>query len=177
VYHSVWDDRGTRRQYLECPSRSSRQDRQKVFLPVPGYLQLDTFSCGFVSGLAVVHYFRPDVDPAAFAASIRPSPVDGVNELQLIHALQPFGVRVLQHREPDFATFDLHLRWGRPVIVPLRGRWFGCGHWAVVYGAARPGRRLYLVNDGVQSFFGGVRVSEIIDRWDGCADALICVAR
>jgi hypothetical protein len=176
VYHNVCDDHGTRCHYLDYSRRSSRQDRYKVFLPVPNYLQLDTFSCGFVSGLAVLHYFRPDVVPTAFAAAIRPSPVEGVGELQLMHALQQFDVRVMRHRGPNFSTFDLHLRRGRPVIVPVRGRWFGCGHWAVVYGAARPGRRLYLVNDGVGSFVAGLRTAKMMDRWNGSSDALICVA-
>ncbi len=127
MLNCVTDDRGTICRYLEHPWTSSWQDRREVILPVPGYFQLDTYSCGFVIGLAVVHSYLPDVDPQEFAVTVRPSPSEGVSEPQLIDALRRFGVRVLRHRHPNFGTFDQQLRLGRPVIVPLRWRWMACG--------------------------------------------------
>lgn len=164
--HATW--------YLDAGMTATYQTSKEVFLAVPRCFQLDTFSCGLIAALVVVRHFEPDADLQPLANAIRANRKNGCGEPILIKALAHYGICVMHLEKPIFAAIDAELREGHPLIAAVRGRWTGIGHWAVIYGARRHDKRVYLVNDGIWNFANGSPFEAVEKRWDDDYPLLAC---
>ena len=69
-------------------------------LAVPGYAQLDGYSCGATAGWAVVKTFHPQASFRSFYHACNPS-LDGTTDARVIRALRCHGGRGVRASRPD----------------------------------------------------------------------------
>jgi len=149
-----------------------------VTLDMPGYRQLQVYTCGFVAGLMVLHHFDPDYPVNAFYDKVRPDPEYGTETRTLILALRACGIGVSHRRDLGFNGMSRAIRRGRPVIVTIdKGRHL---HWVVIYGVGHAPKRVYVAGNGlpvpVLSQFSRrqYKWSEFRGLWVPRGEGLIC---
>lgn len=109
-------------------------------LDVPGYCQIESYTCGFMAGLIVLHTFHPKADSTDFFYTVDPCRFNGTEIEELVEALKIWDVGVTEHADLDFEDICAHIDDGYPVITYL-AVWPGIGdvvdgidHWVVIYG-------------------------------------------
>lgn len=126
-----------------------RSDDDTVLENVPGYRQTQSYTCGFVAGLMVLHAFKPRASVDAFWKRMNPTEDMGVCNTRLIAALRASGIRVSVRRDLTFAAFDDAVAQRCPVITLVRTREADTLHWVVVYGVGRRPNRIYVAGNGL----------------------------
>jgi hypothetical protein len=151
------------------------EDNSVCTLDVPGYRQTQTYTCGFVAGLMVLHYFDPDQSACQFYERVRPSIEDGTPTSRLVKALRASGIRVGERRNLTFDWMASFVKKGMPIITAVR-RDSGISHWIVVYGVGYRPRRLFIAGDGIPYWDGRCELSyaEFNRKWDGRGEGLVC---
>ena len=117
-------------------------------LPIPGYCQTQTYTCGFVAGLMILRYFRPDYPAERLYGIVRPDPRWGTSRRRLKMALEVSGLRVSQRRNLDFKGICAAIDHRKPiaVVVDVDEQ---TSHWVVVYGYGRKPNRVYVAANGL----------------------------
>ena len=116
-------------------------------LSIPGYYQTQGHTCGYVAGLMVLHFFRPDVPAEKFYERVRPHVRWGVSRQRLMDALCLYGVRVKWKRDLDFNGIVDAIDDGRPIAVVVRTRNADVNHWVVVYGYGKKPNRVFVAGE------------------------------
>lgn len=116
-------------------------------LPVVGYRQTQTFTCGFAAGLMVLHSFFPSKSIDSFWYRVKPTVNWGVSTRKLADALRQSGVRVAIRDSLVFSGIVESIERGRPVVTTV-----DCGdeyHWVVLYGIGRSPNRVFVAGTGI----------------------------
>ena len=118
-------------------------------LKVPGYYQSQGYTCGFVAGLMILHYFRPDFKAERLYERIRPHKARGVSRRRLMDCLRSHGLRVTWRTDLDFSGIADAIDHGKPIAVVVRTRNIDVDHWVVIYGYGRKPNKVYLAANGL----------------------------
>jgi len=116
-------------------------------LRIPGYVQLQPHTCGYVAGLMILHYFRPDYPAERFYQLIRPHQRWGVSRSRLVDTLRLCGLHSTWHRDLDFGKITKAIDQNRPIAMVVRTQ--TAKHWVVVYGYGRKPNRLFVAANGL----------------------------
>lgn len=146
-------------------------------LDLPGYCQIDTYSCGVVAGVMALKHFKPDASFSAFYARCDPHPEWGTSTARLTRGLRRSGVRVREHTDLTFAGLRAALDAGSPVLVTVQNPGSEDAHWVVVYGYGLKPNRVFLATNG----FPLVSANEFTLRqfarlWSPHGNGLVCAA-
>jgi len=106
----------------------------EVLLDVPIYRQTHSYTCGFVSGLMVLHTFYPHADVWRFFDEVKPSPEQGVTIDKLVRALRMNTIGVSIKRSMDFDDIVKAIDRGFPIITSVVTAAEDEEHWVVIYG-------------------------------------------
>ena len=128
-------------------------------LPVPGYVQTNSYACGAIAAASVVRYFRPEIEFGTVWEAVDPEPELGAGIRQVARALRSFGLRVMHKRQLRFADLCRAIDAGCPVLTVIRNPGADCQHWVAVYGYRRIPDAVYIANNGLP-FFTSNRVSK-----------------
>jgi hypothetical protein len=145
-------------------------------LAVPGYSQVDPYSCGATACFAVVRTFHPQANFQKVYSDTNPLPFEGVSERKLVRALRRNGVGVAVRFNLDYQSIRAAIEGGFPLIVGIGNDMFKDGdHWAVIYGIGWNPRRIFISN---QPNFGNSREeltwSGFRSIWIPRGRALVC---
>src|SRR5438105_769631 len=88
-----------------------------LLLPINGYKQTQSYTCGAVSGFAVAEYFRPALRFDTFCRRVNPDPIWGTSPRKLAAALRKSGITVSERRRMTYRDLILALEGGSPVLV------------------------------------------------------------
>jgi hypothetical protein len=83
-------------------------------LDLPGYRQLESYTCGFVAGAMVLHTFRPGASLKKFFEQCSPDYEHGLDTKPLIRCLRTNGIGVSQRHNLDFEKIVSTLDQGYP---------------------------------------------------------------
>ncbi|HYF35367.1 MAG TPA: C39 family peptidase [Prosthecobacter sp.] len=119
-------------------------------LDLPGYRQMDAYSCGFVAGAMVLRCFHPRRSLRRFFDLCQPHYDTGISTTALIAALRASGVGVSTRRDLTFARIVKALDAGYPIITVVHTPVPNVDHWVVVYGYGRSPNRLFVAGDGLR---------------------------
>ena len=115
-------------------------------LAVPGYAQLDGYSCGATAGWAVVKTFHPQASFSSFYRTCNPS-LDGITDAQVIRALRRHGVGVSVRTDLTYARVRETIRAGFPIITGIGREVCDTGdHFVVIYGVGWNPARVFICN-------------------------------
>ena len=117
-------------------------------LRIPGYVQSQPHTCGYVAGLMILHYFRPDYPAERFYQRIRPHQRWGVSRSRLRDTLRLCGVRSTWHRDLDFQQITETIDQDQPIALLVNKTEY-CKHWVVAYGYGRRPNRLFVAGNGL----------------------------
>ena len=123
-------------------------------LAVPGYSQLDPYSCGATAGWAVVKTFHPKASFRKFYRDCDPLPFEGTTETKLVRALRRNGVGVSVRADLNYRSIRASIEAGFPVITTIGYQQAEAEHWVVVYGAGWRPRRVFVCNQILQGWPG-----------------------
>jgi len=118
-------------------------------LKLPGYFQSQGHTCGFVAGLMILHYFRPDVPAEKFYERIRPHYRWGVSRRRLMDCLRVHGLRVNWQTDLDFSGIVAAIDECRPIALVVRTRDEDADHWVVIYGYGKRPNRVFVAANGL----------------------------
>jgi len=123
-------------------------------LAVPGYRQVESYTCGFAAGLMVLHTFHPRADIDAFYRLVRPTPRHGASTRKVANALRMSGVGVSIRKGLGFHEIRREIDAGFPILTCLKTEVEGIEHWVVIYGYGLTPNRLYFAGSSVRSIDG-----------------------
>jgi len=116
-------------------------------LAVPGYSQLDPYSCGATAGWAVVKTFhRTGIGFRKFYGDCDPQPFDGTTEGKLVKSLRCNGIGVSVRSNLNYIRIRAAIESGFPVITTIGHEYSDGAHWVVIYGIGWRPRRVFLCN-------------------------------
>lgn len=128
---------------------SGPDDADASVLDVPGYRQTQSYTCGFVAGLMVLHTFKPKANVDRFYTLVEPHPEYGTTTHRLITALNASGVGVGQRNNLTFDALASNIENGFPIITTISHPEPNTQHWIVLYGVGRTPKRVFLAGNGV----------------------------
>lgn len=139
----IWDRLGI--EYLtEFLTRARNSD--DVVLSIPGYRQTKSYTCGFVSGMMVLHYFHPNATVKDFYPTCLAHDDWGVSTRKLSDALRGAGIKVSIQKSLSFDQIAKTIESGRPIITSIK-RHGQIQHWVVIYGVNRKKKELFVAGD------------------------------
>ena len=149
-------------------------------LPVRGYSQLDSYSCGVAAGWSVLRYFKPGAIFREFDEACAPSPRTGTSTRKLAAALRRHDLRVFPLRDLDFEAITAFLESGFPLLTTIRDpEWEkNTHHWVVIYGFGWRPRRMHFVGRAIPGFTKrGLSWRKFKSLWTGRDDSLVCIPK
>ena len=117
-----------------------------LVLNIPGYRQTKSFTCGFVSGLMVLRYFRADANAKTFYADCRAHDDWGISTRKVSNALRRQDVGVSLRRNLTFNQIASELEAGRPILTSIK-RNGQIQHWVVIYGVNKRKKEVFMAGD------------------------------
>lgn len=150
----VWD-RSAPFAFLSDPLVHPQEDGV-ITLDVPGYRQIQSYTCGYVAGMMVLHYFKPRASEDRFWSKCRPDPDEGMGQGKLVRALRDSGVKVGERRHFEFHDLHRAISEGKPVITTVTLP--TTDHWIVVYGVSTKPKRIFIAGNG----FPGINRNKVM---------------
>lgn len=158
-----------------------RTRRNEFKLPMRGYSQLDSYSCGLAAGWSVLRYFKRGAIFRAFDEACAPSPRTGTSTRKLAAALRHHDLRIFPLRDLDFKAITAFLESGFPILTTIREPHWEKDqhHWAVIYGFGWRPRRMHFVGRvGVPGFTKReLSWRKFKSLWTGRDDSLVCIPK
>jgi hypothetical protein len=118
-------------------------------LDLPGYRQLESYTCGFVAGAMVLHTFRPGASLKKFFAHCSPDYEHGLDTKPLIRCLRANGIGVSQRHNLDFERIVSTIDQGYPIITLTKTPRSDEEHWVVIYGYGKKPNRVFVAGEGL----------------------------
>lgn len=115
------------------------RDPTAVTLRVPGYYQVREYTCGFVSVLTVLRYYRRYVPEQELYERLGTNHY-GTSQSAIVRELRREGLAVGLHYDLDLEKLQRCIHRNRLVI----GYHHRLEHWVVVHGYARNPDRIYV---------------------------------
>lgn len=143
-------------------------------LNIPGYRQLQSYTCGFAVTANVIAYFKPETDLEELYEDLNSRHRTGTYPFQLLKSLRCRGIKVLRRTTLDWETICAQLAKGWPVISTIRTR-LGL-HWVVVYGYDRERKTIFICGLGTLPELNRKEItfSNFVRRWEPCGNGLVC---
>ena len=147
-------------------------------LEFPGYRQTQSYTCGFVAGLMVLHGLLPQAGTRRFLRLVDPDPKWGTSTNRLIRSLRASGVVVGRRDGLGFDGVAEHIDAGLPLITTIRRAGRPGLHWVVLYGIGRSPRRVFVAGDSMRPPGSLARSwRELSHQWSPRGFALACWAK
>lgn len=147
-------------------------------LAVPGYSQLDPYSCGATAGWAVVKTFHPKASFRKFYRDCDPRPFTGTPDGRLVKALRSNGIGVSIRTNLNYARIRACIESGFPVIATVAYEGGYADHWVTIYGIGWRPKRVFVCNQILQGWpgFGREELSwaDFRDLWSPRGEGLVC---
>ena len=118
-------------------------------LDLPGYRQIESYTCGFVAGAMILHTFRPSASLKEFFDQCRPDYDTGLQTNKLIRCLRTNHIGVSPRYDLDFETIVSTIDQGYPIITLTRTPRTNEAHWVVIYGYGRHPNRVFIAGEGL----------------------------
>lgn len=128
----------------------SSSGRGAIKLPLVGYCQTDSYSCGVAAGWSALKFLVPNASLKKFDRDCAPDRDDGTPSRRLVAALRKNGCSVSMKRL-GFGMISKALREGKPVLTAIHLR-EEIYHWVAIFGVA-PGR-VFLTGRRLPGFSG-----------------------
>jgi hypothetical protein len=147
----------------------------EVTLDVPGYQQLDDYSCGAVAAATVVKFLRPAFSFERIYATVNPHREYGTATSRAIRAPSSLGIRVSRKQSLSFDDICAAIEAGRPILVCVTTNEKGTDHWVVIYGYGRRPNLVFVAGQG-WPFVVRHRMEwrEFRRRWSPAGEGLVC---
>ena len=151
----------------------------EIVLDIPGYRQVDTFSCGAIAGLMVLHHFKPRASIDRFYRLADPHGRWGTSTRKVTTALRRHGISVGIRESLEFEDLWDALAAGRPIIACVSSRWSDDNHWLVIYGVGKRPRRVFVAGVGIPHWPAGKVLpwGEFRRMWAPEGNGLVCWER
>ncbi len=117
-----------------------------VVIDIPGYRQIKSFSCGFVSGVMVLEGFGKKIDTEKFYQDCRPHQEWGISTRKLSDALRKNGIKVKIRQKLKFDEVAEAIAAGNPIITTVKRR-NDIQHWIVIYGVNKRTKEIFVAGD------------------------------
>ena len=131
------------------------------FVSIPGYKQVQDYTCGFIAAANVLRAFAPDADLGYLYDYL--DYANGTHAPQVMTALRKYGIRVRNRNSLDFQVICAAIQAGSPIICSIQCTHYM--HWVVIYGCDRERRTFFFVAmDIFLSSTGKNRISRILKR-------------
>jgi hypothetical protein len=134
-----------KKEYVQELLSRARKDGD-IVLGIPGYRQIKSFTCGFVSGLMVLEGLGKKIDSAKFYKECRPHQTWGISTRKLSRALRKNGIRVKIRQKLKFEEVAEAISAGHPIITTVKRR-NDIQHWIVIYGVNKNTREIFVAGD------------------------------
>ena len=131
--------------HFRYPLKCNVPNGGSTVLEIPGYRQLDSYSCGAVAGLMIVHSIYPNRAAKKFYRDVSPNSVTGTSTTRLIRALRKNGIAVRYIRRGTLKQLKAAIDAGFPIATTV-----GEGldlHWIVVYGYSNRPTRIFTAGE------------------------------
>jgi ABC-type bacteriocin/lantibiotic exporter with double-glycine peptidase domain len=147
----------------------------EVTLDLPGYQQLDNYSCGAVAVAMVVKSLKPAMGFERIYAAVNPHREYGTATSRAIRAMSALGIRVSRKQSLRFDDICTAIDAGRPVMVCVTTSEKGTDHWVVIYGYGRRPNLVFVAGQG-WPFIVRHRMKwrEFRRRWSPAGEGLVC---
>lgn len=116
-------------------------DQRATTLPVPGFRQARSYTCGFATALMVVHYYGLDISALELFRRLHTGR-DGTRQSALVRELRAAGLRANVRHDVDFARAREAIDRNKLVIAYLED----LEHWLLVYGYGHTPERLFIAD-------------------------------
>ena len=113
-------------------------------LDVPGYRQLESYTCGFAAGLIVLHTFYPRRSIRRLFDLVGSDYNYGTQNSTLVKSLRASGVGVGHRDDLTFAKICRAIDDGFPIITLVGSTDPEVEHWVVLYGYGRKPNRVFI---------------------------------
>jgi len=110
-------------------------------LPLSGYRQARSYTCGFATTLMVIRYFGADI-PARELLRRLGTGRDGTRQNAIMRELRAAGLRANTRYDVDFARVCREIDRNKLIVGYLHDE----EHWLVIYGYARDPERVYVAD-------------------------------
>ncbi|MBX3739974.1 MAG: hypothetical protein KF712_03205 [Akkermansiaceae bacterium] len=120
-----------------------------VTLDITGYRQIESYTCGFVAGLMVLHTFRPEANIDRFFKAVRPTQKYGASARKVVNALRNFRIGVSIREDLDFSGIRKQIDNGFPIITCVHTDDPHIDHWVVIYGYGTKPNRVFIAANGL----------------------------
>ncbi|MEX2606326.1 MAG: C39 family peptidase [Kiritimatiellia bacterium] len=143
-------------------------------LRIPGYRQLQSYTCGFVVAANVLHYFKPEADLKALYEDLNSRHRTGTYPPQVMYSLRSRGIKVIRRTTLDWETLCEQLAEGKPVLSSIRTL-IGL-HWVVIYGYDSERKTVFICGRGTlpECNRKEIAFSKFVRRWEPSGNGLIC---
>ena len=118
-------------------------------LNIAAYRQVESYTCGFVAGLMVLHTFRPSASVDRFYRKVRPNPRTRASTRKVTEALRNSGVGVSVRHDLDFSGIREQIDAGFPIISCVHTDNPAVEHWVVLYGYGIRPNRVFIAANGL----------------------------
>jgi ABC-type bacteriocin/lantibiotic exporter with double-glycine peptidase domain len=109
-------------------------------LPITGYKQTKTYTCGFASALIAVHYFHPALSRRSLIRMLGTNQ-NGTHETAMIRTLGAYRLRVGKIRDISFPSIQKAIDNNKLLIAPVKAN-----HYVVIYGYDTRPRHVYMAD-------------------------------
>jgi hypothetical protein len=123
-------------------------------LDIPGYKQIESYTCGYVAGSMILHTFHPSRSLSRFFKLCRPDYETGVQTTTLVRALRASGIGVSCRTKMSFADICEAIDSGYPIISLTKTPRSDEVHWVVIYGYGKKPDRVFIAGDDKLNFIG-----------------------
>jgi hypothetical protein len=143
-------------------------------LRIPGYRQVQSFTCGFVVAANVLYFFKPEADLESLYDELDWCDRMGTYTEQVMKALRTRGLTVVPRRNLDWQGLCQVLAEGKPVIAVVSTR-LGL-HWVVIYGYDLDRQTLFVCGLGTLPELNRkeIRYQDFVGRWQPPGNGLVC---
>ena len=147
----------------------------EITLDLPGYQQLDSYSCGAVAAAMVVKFLRPAMGFERIYAAVNPHRKYGTATSRAIRGMRSLGIRVSRKTNLTFDDLGAAIDAGHPVMVCVTTNENGTDHWVVIYGYGRRPNLVFVAGQG-WPFVVRHRMpwQKFRRRWSPAGDGLVC---
>ncbi len=122
------------------------RSKEDLVLSIPGYRQTKSYTCGFVSGLMVLHYFDRTHSAKKFYESCNPHFEWGMSTRKVASALRKSKIKVSIKKSMPFHDLARLIEEGKPIITSIK-RENVIQHWVVIYGVNRKTKEVFVAGD------------------------------
>lgn len=117
-----------------------------VCIAIPGYRQTKSYTCGYVSGLMVLHAFDPKASAKDFLAQCQTHEEWGMSTRKVASALRQAGVGVRIRQGVNFSEIADYIKNGHPIITSIQRRG-EIHHWVVIYGVNTKTKEIFIAGE------------------------------